>query len=298
MDKKDEERAQELTVIGKARQRQETRDSIAKKGRFAVAKKAKPKAKKAKAKPKPKVEKPADDKLVVIARNPAEMQVAQQQLCSWAANQVDKSLAELREAEDGVAQAKKSKWRTTGFVTNLRYARERFNYYTKVKAALDAGYVIVPNFDLDIFAIRTTKFRPKNEETSGRWGKPHPSEFENHSDRPQLGDGEYVDPWPQLTHTVETVGEGDKARKENRAIAGDWRDVDFPYKLAKPQVLDSTSKAMARMIFDKIGVTPHRRARNQDPMIVGQITCKGRPSQEKDISFLITWWVDHTDLEV
>ena len=45
-------------------------------------------------------------------------------------------MAELREMEDSLAQAKKSKWRTTGFVTNLRYARERFNYYTKVKAAL------------------------------------------------------------------------------------------------------------------------------------------------------------------
>jgi hypothetical protein len=248
---------------------------------------------------KPKEEKPLDDdKLVVIARNPAEMQVAQQKLCEWAAGQVEKSLAELREMEASLEEAKKSKWRTTGFVTNIRYARERFNYYTKVKAALDAGYVIVPNFDLDIFAIRTTKHRPKNEESSGRWGKPTPRDFENHSDRPQLGDGEYRDPWPQLTHTVETVGAGDKAHKENRAVAGDWRDVDFPYKLAKPQILTDTSKAMACMIFDKIGVTPHRRARNQDPMIVGQITCKGRPSQEKDISFLITWWVDHTDLEV
>jgi hypothetical protein len=249
--------------------------------------------------PKPKAEKPADDKLVVIARNPAEMQVAQQKLCEWAAGQVEKSLAELREMEDSLAQARKSKWRTTGFVTNLRYARERFNYYTKVKAALDAGYVIVPNFDLDIFAIRTTKFRPKEGFLSSRWGKPKPDEFENDSDRPMLGDGEYRDPWPELTHTVETIKNKDgTTRKEAQAVSKDWRDVDFPYKLAKPQILTDTSRAMACMIFDKIGVTPHRRVRNQDPMIVGQITCKGRPGQEKDISFLITWWVDHTDLEV
>lgn len=277
------------------KQRQEIRESIARKGRFG---KRAP-SKKALVKKTPPMEKPADDKLIVIARNPSEMQVAQQKLCVWAAGQVEKSLAELREMEDSLAQAKKSKWRTTGFVTNLRYARERFNYYTKVKAALDAGYVIVPNFDLDIFAIRTTKFRPKNETTSGRWGKPTPRDFENNSDRPQLGDGEYVDPWPELTHTVETIqGKDGASHKENRAVTGDWRDVDFPYKLAKPQILTDTSKAMACMIFDKIGVTPHRRARNQDPMIVGQITCKGRPGQDKDISFLITWWVDHTDLEV
>lgn len=281
------------------RDRQKTRDQIAARfsSRYTKKKRVKP-LKKTRPTNKEK-EKPLDDKLVVIARNPAEMQVAQQKLCDWAAGQVEKSLAELREMEDSLAQARKSKWRTTGFVTNLRYARERFNYYTKVKAALDAGYVIVPNFDLDIFAIRTTKFKPKNEETSGRWGKPHSMEFENHSDRPQLGDGEYRDPWPELTHTVETItGKDGTTHKENQAVSKDWRDVDFPYKLAKPQILTDTSKAMACMIFDKIGVTPHRRVRNQDPMIVGQITCKGRPSQEKDISFLITWWVDHTDLEV
>ena len=282
------------------RNRQNTRDQIAARFSSKYTKKQRVKPLKKTRPTNKEKEKPVDDdKLVVIARNPAEMQVAQQKLCEWAAGQVEKSLAELREMEDSLAQAKKSKWRTTGFVTNLRYARERFNYYTKVKAALDAGYVIVPNFDLDIFAIRTTKFRPKSESTSGRWGKPTPMEFENNSDRPVLGDGEYRDPWPQLTHTVETITKKDgTTHQENYAESGDWRDVDFPYKLAKPQILTDTSKAMACMIFDKIGVTPHRRVRNQDPMIVGQITCKGRPSQEKDISFLITWWVDHTDLEV
>lgn len=249
--------------------------------------------------PKPKEEKPADDKLVVIARNPAEMQVAQQKLCDWAAGQVEKAMVEFKEMEDSLAQAKKCKWRTTGFVTNLRYARERLKYYTKVKAALDAGYVIVPNFDLDIFAIRTTKIKPKQETTYGRWGKPIPRDFENESDRPALGDGEYRDPWPELTHTVKTIEAKDgSTHKENHADSKDWRDVDFPYKMAKPQILTDTSRAMAHHVFDKIGVTPHRNVRNQDPMIVGQITCKGRPGQDKDISFLITWWVDHTDLEV
>jgi hypothetical protein len=174
MDKSEEELAQERAAIRKARDREGVRDAIAKKGRFAVAKRAQPKAKKAKAKPKPKAEKPADDKLVVIARNPAEMQVAQQKLCEWAAGQVAKSELELKEMEDSLAQAKKSKWRTTGFKTNLRYAKERHKYYTKVQAALEAGYVIVPNFDLDIFAIRTTKFRPICETTSQRGGKPEP----------------------------------------------------------------------------------------------------------------------------
>lgn len=241
-----------------------------------------------------------DDKLVVIARNPAEMQVAQQKLCDWATRKVETSHSEMKEAEESLAQAKKSKWRQTGFVTNVRYARERLNYYLKVQAALEAGYVIVPNFDLDIFAIRTTQSKPRRDHMSHRYGKPQAMEFENDTDRPSLGEGEYHDPWPELTHTVKQIAakDGKDGYRENHAEAIDWRNVDFPYKLAKPQVLTDTSKAMACMIFDKIGVTPHRRVRNQDPMVIGQIVCKGRASQEKTVSFLVTWWVDHTDLEV
>jgi len=283
-----------------SKDRKQIRESIARKGRFSQGRTVRPKAKK----PLPRKDLPmdepvGDDKLVVIARNPAEMQVAQKKLCDWASHKVETSLAELTEANESLEQAKKSRWRQTGFVTNVRYARERYNYYLKVRAALEAGYVIVPNFDLDIFAIRTTKFRPKAESTSRRYGMPDPSEFENKTDRSVLGEGEYVDPWPELTHTVKKIDDGEgKSHTENMAVAKDWRDVDFPYKLAKPQILTDTSTAMARMIFDQIGVSPNRRARNQDPMVIGQIVYKGKGYQEKAVSFLITWWVDNQDLEV
>lgn len=244
-----------------------------------------------------KQEQPSD--FVVVARNPAEMQVAQHELCVWAADRVVKAEAELAEAEGSLEQAKKSKWRQTGFKTHVRHAIERLKYYRKVRAALEDGYVIVPNFDLDIFAIRTTKTDPKHKVLSSTWHKPGADEFEQDSNRPAMGMGQYYDAWPDLARRTSKVKDKDgKITVKENAHPKGWRAVDFPYKLAKPQILSDTSKAMARKIFDKIGITPHRRVRKQDPMIIGQIVCKGRPGQEKHLSFLIAWWVDQTDLEV
>ena len=276
-------------------QRKRLRESIALKGRFS---KPGPRPKK---KPKPKKEKiMADsDKLIVVARNPAEMQIAQQKLCAWAERKVSECELEMTEAETNLEQAKKSKWRQTGFKTHIRHARERLTYYTKVKAALEAGYVIVPNFDLDIFAIRTTRKKPKDEVGSNTWQKPTPDMFENESNRPALGEGEYHDAWPVLRHeVVEHENSKGEMIKYNEAFPIQWQEPDFPYKIAKPQILSDTSIAMARMIFDEIGVSPHRRVRKQDPMIVGQIVYKKSKYQVKRLSFLLAWWIDETDLEI
>jgi hypothetical protein len=241
----------------------------------------------------------SDDNMVVVARNPAEMQVAQTKLITWAARMREQVSIELAEAEENLAQAVKNKWRQTGFKTCVKQALERSNYYEKVEAALQEGFVIVPNFDLDIFAIRTTQDEPNMEHMDRRWGKPHPSEFENKSDRPVLGDGEYKNPWPELVHSKSKEKDhNDSAYTNNRAAVVGWQPVDFPFKIVKPQILTDTARALAMNIFDEVGVTPHRQVRKQDPMVIGQIVYKKNSSTEKRISFLVTWWVDHNDIEV
>ena len=76
--------------------------------------------------------------------------------------------------------------------------------------------------------------------------------------------------------------------------ADEFQDVGFPFTMAKPQILDATGKAMARKIFDEVGILPRRRAKG-DPMVVGRIIYKGSGYDEKSISFLITWFVDTKD---
>lgn len=247
---------------------------------------------------------PVDDpiptsELVVIARNPSEMQVAQQKLVHWAAAKVGEVTHELAEAEETLQTAADNAWKLSGFQKNVKLHKDRLKYYTKVHAALAAGYVIVPNFDLDIFAIRTTKRNPKNEQMSRRFGKPHPSEFENKTNRPALGDGSYVNPWPTLEHSREpqTLSDGSEV-ETNLAVVDEWDAVDFPFKFVKPQIMDDTARAMGLKIFDEIGVSPHRRVRKQDPMVVGQIVYKNAGYEDKRVSFLVTWWVAENDLEV
>lgn len=233
--------------------------------------------------------------LVVVARNASEMQLAQTQLVEWA----DSKLADENEAftlaKENYEIAKKNKWRTVGLRTALRKAEERVSYYTKIKAALEAGYVIVPNFNIDIFAIRTTKTRPKQE---SRLYNASPDRFENQTNRPALGKGEYVDPWPAVSHESwkEKNAEGKLVHREATTVEGWQEGIDFPFKLARPQVLDDTAKAMALKIFDRIGVTPHRTVRKRDPMVIGEIVFKQGTYQERVMSFLITWWVDTSDL--
>jgi hypothetical protein len=236
--------------------------------------------------------------MVVVARNPGEMQEAQQQLIKWASNKFIAAKRELAEAEENLAQAVKSKWRQSGFKRHVSMAAERVLYYEKIHAALSAGYVIVPNFDLDIFAMRTRRSRPKKDVTTSRWNRPHESVFENAVERNALGTGENVDPWPAVERDTITVNDKDgNKQKLQRAWPVAWQDVDFPFKLAKPQILADTSKALALKVFDQVGVTPHRNIRKQDPMVIGQIVF-GPPRNQKTVSFLVAWWLESSDLEV
>jgi hypothetical protein len=74
---------------------------------------------------------------------------------------------------------------------------------------------------------------------------------------------------------------------------GEFEDVEFPMTLVKPQVLDATAKAMARKIFDQIGVLPNRRAKG-DPILVGLIIPPHR--RHEPLTFFISWWLNTNDL--
>jgi len=264
--------------------RLESRESIAKK--FGPGSKSKCK------------EKPMVNDLVVIAKNHVEMQAAQEKLIGLADSQLAEELDGLELATENLEIAVKNKWRTKGLRVALVKARKRFEFYEKIKAALEKGYVIVPNFDLDIFAIRTTRTDPKPDMLTSTWRKPTQDEFEQKTDQPKVGEGENVDPWPTLQREVAKVpseNNSDKLVSEYRAWPVDWQAPDFPFKMAKPQILEGTAKAMSHKIFDRIGVTPARSVRKRDPMVIGEIVHTNGAS-ERVMSFLIVWWIDTSDL--
>jgi hypothetical protein len=151
---------------------------------------------------------------------------------------------------------------------------------------------------LDIFAIRTTKKKPKRLTATGG----HVSKYENawanrpdkqESNNPPAGEGWYVNADTrntEWTRDLTKTGDTDKTYQKTKQ-AVDWDVVDFPFHLAKPQILESTAKAMKYLNFDDVGIRPGRRIRRGDPMVVGRVLLGN-----KQVSFLITWFIDTKDL--
>lgn len=242
------------------------------------------------------------EELVVVARNQAEMQQAQEKLVAWADRKMEEARRQFLDADENVNIATKNKWKVSGLKRMRKIAQERYEYYEKMKAALEAGYVIIPNMEMDVFAIRTTKKGPSGNIVTGRRRDQHDgSDFVQDTDRPALGEGKNVSDVPVVAK--EAVRGPDQDGKEVTLIdtwADEFGEIDFPFKWAKPQVLDATAKAVAMKCFDRLGVVPGRQARKQDPMVIGQIVFRGSGGrwQEKTVSFLVTWWLRERDLEV
>jgi hypothetical protein len=235
--------------------------------------------------------------IIVVASNPQQMQTAQKSLVEHFKNRVTQSKAELATAIENTEQARKSKWRVAPFEAMINKAEKNVQFYEKMVAALEAGYVIVPNFDdIDIFAIRTTRRKPKENVARGGkgWVQVPDAQISN---RPALGEGRYVDAdtrneeWDK---DVTRAGETEKSIvRFSKAI--DFNEVDFPFKVVKPEILEKTRQAMKLLAFDDIGVLPSRRRKRGDPMVIGRIWTKNG-NHRRMVSFLITWFVNTADI--
>lgn len=234
---------------------------------------------------------PAKD-VVVLARNPEEMAGAQQDLQVWAAQKVAEHEHALKETQDNLDHAIRTKIRTAGWKRQVSLAKKRLEYYRKAKAAIDEGYCIVPNFPMQSIAVRTRKdYPPSKEYDSSGWNVPQIE--------PQLlpeGEGRYVGPTP-LISTYDDVRETKDGSTYTQPVswASEFDDVDFPFKVVKPQVMSDLSKAMRRNLFDEIGVLPGRETPRGDPMVIGTIE-RREGTRRFIMSFLISWWVDTRDL--
>jgi hypothetical protein len=231
---------------------------------------------------------PAD--FTVIATTPAGMIEAQQSLIVWADRKIETIRAESREAIEQLEIAVQRKWKTDAWRRQVAKYERRIEFYEKIKAALNAGYYIVPPFPIDVFAIRTKRLDPKRMDSTHR---------DNHDQDAQilaLGEGRYVDPKPVRDSYVDQVtGSDGKPRSITQYFATEFADVDFPFKLARSEIRDATNAAMALGIFDRMGVLP--RVRSPDPLVCGEIIVPNQPryySQDimKKVTFFVAWWLD------
>lgn len=227
----------------------------------------------------------------VIANNPTEMASAQRSLILWCARKLQAEKLLLKEAQEQLEIAATNKWKTTAWRGRVALSEKRMTFYRKIKLALEAGYYIVPPFPLEVFAIRTDKKTPHGEWKEGRsWGGRHAQK----SSLSDAGSGRYVNPNPRLENYSDTKrGYDGKEKEVTYYKPNEFAEVDFPFKLAKSEILTATAKAMALKIFDRMGVLPATQ-RSYDPIVCGQIVYPVKPTygEPKAVTFFVAWWLD------
>lgn len=228
----------------------------------------------------------------IIATTPQAMQEAQQTTTRWVERKIDGARAELVEVEATRAALIRAGAETKRVARLAKLAERRIRFYEKIKAALDAGYVIIPPFAVQAFAIRVPENSvPSAERSRNSWTG------DESTRRLAIGEGRYVHPRPAReridTETEKLPHDPTKTREvaiyENKA---DWLRVDIPVIAQKPQIIDAVKGAMDKLLFDALGIAPAYR--DADPIIVGQITHwrdRGNP-----VTFFVAWWMDERDL--
>ena len=159
--------------------------------------------------------------------------------------------------------------------------------YEKLKAAVEAGYVIVPNFPIDVFAVRVQRAKQPEKTSDSRWG--------GFNARPELlpaGAGRYVD--DKLLYRDESYTETiDGKEKHIRSyVTDDYDHVDFPVRLVKPAILQATQRAMALRVFDQMGTVENQVGR--DPIVVGRLL--DPRGNRRCVTFFVAWWLDTASL--
>jgi len=239
--------------------------------------------------------------VTLIAETPMQLEAAQPQLVEWVNFRLKECNIEVTDLTENLATAKKNHWNTAALGRALAKAVKSKNYYVKVLEALKAGYYLVPNFPGDVIAIRTTRKKPVPNDlvTTSRFNTPNSRQ--NTSASP-LGEGAWVgeNAVQEETQKVLPPKEGfpNNANIEYHRYNSEFTSVDFPFLLAKPQILKATERAMLFKCFDEITVLPGQNRHYGDPMIFGTIKmdCGKYGTSTKSLTFLITWFIELKDI--
>jgi len=255
----------------------------------------------------------------LVATDPSEMKAAQGDLKTWLEQKLTVLEHDIVEANAALNEARRNGWNTSALTSARNRAVDDETFYNKVLAAVESGHTIIPDFPVDVFAVRLgipdkrNSFTFQGSVSSSDTFLGHPAA----SDCAPAGMGEFRNPQPAtLTSTTENRAVGAQERGESR-----WRTrvtrtgqpvgpIVFPHFSARSRVMAATARAMEQKFFDQIAVcrplgaiaeTSTRRAvtttRAGDPLIIGQVLRKrigGGP--QKCVSFIIAWHLNLNEL--
>lgn len=240
---------------------------------------------------------PAD--IQVTAENADEMKQCQGAIVDWCRAKVAQLEAEFKEVREAYDYAVKQKWRNDVLKRQSERAFKRFDFYKRMLIALEHGYQIVPSFPVTAFAIRTDKKNPLRMYTNYYSQK--------HTQEPPVlpaGEGDYKNPFPLVKEQL--LVQRTQTQAEVKAYwAEAWKDFEFPLSMAKPQIMEATTRAMALKIFDDVGILPGyhpsegTRPPRGDPIIVARLLHPGTTHKwatKRYVTFIIAWHLNTADL--
>jgi hypothetical protein len=231
-----------------------------------------------------------DANIWLVARDPSELAGAHAQMLAWCEQEITVAKAEKTGEEANLHIAQDKHWSTAPFKRRIRQLEQRVQFLEKVYAAVEAGYVIIPNFAMNVFAIRTERWEPTGAVDSTTWQR-RGQKFVEPSKALPAGVGDYVNPLVDATHTSEKVG--DKTHHIYESV-DTFSDVNYPITIAKPVLMQRTAQAMALKVFDEIGVATDtvrgRSGTRGDPVLIGRIL---NPNPNKPaLSVFLGWYFD------
>lgn len=245
-----------------------------------------------------------DNDLVVVASDPQELVNSQHALIASVASKIDAARADVKEAEELIAAAKMAAIDDTAAKRLLKREQHRLMYLEKVKAALEAGYILMPNIPGDVMAIRVQR---KSPEQGPQYAVPANQLVRPVSEVPDAlpaGEGRYVKPVPDAEVRQNWQSKPDRPLSD-LTIRGFDEDIALPVEFLKPTVVKRTGEALELKVFDEI-VLVHNgqtgdsrgaiRTRKGDPLVIGRIFDVGAGrkvwQRRRVLSFLIAWFVD------
>lgn len=252
--------------------------------------------------------------LSLSAETPEALAHSQKSLIDWCVGKLERERALVAEAEDDVRAEKKEVARLKEFVTEaikgkwrskpmielqstaearvkraekrVVKAQGRVEFYEKFKVALEAGYYVVPNFPVNLIAIRTDVERPRRKSSTTTYAVSSRQQvFKEYAKELPAGQGSYQNP---VLGTCSYPGNKDGNVQYYNNWSTGWDEMEFPVTMARLEILQAAKRAMALKIFDEVGALPTENLRCGDPVLVGRLCLDGR----RRVTFMIAWHLD------
>ncbi len=253
----------------------------------------------------------------LVATSPVEMQAAQGDMKLWLEQRLAVLERDIIEANAALDEARRHGWATAALTSARNRAVDDETFYNKILIAVEAGYTVIPDFPLQVFAVRRGE-SPKLERNTFQGAVRGQNTYLGRpvdADCAPAGAGEYRNPTPE---TFTNVSENRAPNAQERGgprwytrVTGTGDPAGpilFPHMTARAPIMQATAKAMDEKVFDQFGVclpvfavglsrqVETSTTRAGDPLVIGQILHKRVGSRQRCVSFIIAWHLNLNDL--